>query len=190
MFPLERVSRSAPTFLARAACRVSEKRGTSREPRQRGSMAKNAYDYALNLLTARAYTTRDLTRKLTQKGFEKAAVSETIERLNGNGLLNDAKYAEEFARQRLVVSGASKRRVEQQLAAKGISRELAQSASQRIVEEEDVDTVAAIERLARKKLLSLGDLEQSVRRRRVFGFLARKGYDLDDINRVLSRILL
>lgn len=152
-------------------------------------MEKTAYDYALTLLTARAYTTRDLTRKLTQKGFEKPQVDQTIDRLTANGLLNDEKFAQEFARQRLVVSGASRRRVEQQLGAKGISREVAASASMKVVEEEDVDTIGAIEKIARKKLASLGDLEPIVKRRRVFGLLARKGYDLDDINQVLSRIL-
>lgn len=153
-------------------------------------MAKTSYDYALNLLTARAYTTRDLTRKLTQKGFEKTSIDETIERLTANGLLNDEKFAEEFARQRLMVSGASKRRVEQLLAKKGVSRETAQSASEKVIQEEDVDTIGAIEKIARKKLLSLGDLEPHVKRRRVFGLLARKGYDIDDINQVLSRISL
>jgi len=152
-------------------------------------MEKTAYDYALTLLTARAYTTRDLTRKLTQKGFERASIDETIDRLTANGLLNDEKFAEEFARQRLVVSGASRRRVEQQLAAKGISREVAASASTKVAEEEGVDTIAAMEKIARKKLASLGNLDGHVKRRRVFGLLARKGYDLDDINQVLSRIL-
>jgi len=152
-------------------------------------MSKTPYDYALNLLTARAYTSSGLRRKLTQKGFEKSQVDETIDRLTENGLLNDAKYAEEFARQRLVVSGASRRRVEQLLASKGISRDVAQSASQKVVEEEEVDAIAAIEKIARKKLLSLGDLEPMIKRRRVFGLLARKGYELEDINQVLSRIL-
>jgi len=152
-------------------------------------MAASAYDYALNLLSARAYTTRDLGRKLAQKGFEKSEAAETIARLTASGLLNDQKYAEEFARQRLVVAGASKRRVEQLLAGKGISREVARAAVEKVVEDEDVDTVGAMEKMGRKKLMSLGDLDPFVKRRRVFGFLARKGYDLDEINHVLSRIL-
>ena len=153
-------------------------------------MSKTAYDYSLNLLAARAYTTRGLARKLAQKGFEKSEADATIDRLIANGLLNDEKFAEEFARQRLVVAGASKRRVEQLLAQKGISREVAQSASQKVVDEEDVDTIGAMEKIARKKLASLGDLDLQIKRRRVFGLLARKGYDVDDINQVLSRILL
>ena len=152
-------------------------------------MANNPYEYALNLLAARAYTVRNMRRKLTQKGFEAADVERVLERLQGSGLLDDVKFAAEFARQRLVVAGASVRRVEHDLIRRGISPDSAKAATRAVVEEEDVDFDASMERLARKKLASLGDLEPQIKRRRVFGFLARKGYELDDINRTLVRIL-
>ena len=151
-------------------------------------MATNPYDYALNLLAARAYTTSALRRKLVQKGHAKDDVDATISRLLDNGLLNDGKYAEEFARQRLVVAGASQRRVEQLLAQKGIARDVARAATEKVVEEEEVDTIGAMEKIVRKKLMSMDGLDLALKRRRLFGVLARKGYDLDDINRVLSHI--
>lgn len=147
------------------------------------------YEYALNLLAARAYTERNLRRKLAQRGFSAGESDETIERLKEKGYVDDARYAAEFARQRLVVAGASVRRVEQDLAKKGISREVARGATEQILEEEPVDTISAIERIAKKRLLSAGDLESHVLRRRVFGFLARKGYGIDDINAVLDRLI-
>lgn len=173
MFPLERVSRSAP-FLFPECLRL---------------MANTAFDYALNLLAARAYTVRDIRRKMSQKGFATDEADAAVERLVSSGLLDDARYAAEFARQRLVVGGASVRRVEQLLAAKGISRDLANQATAQVVSEEDVDTLVYMERLAHKKLRSMGDLALPVKRRRLFGFLARKGYELDDIKQVVSRIL-
>lgn len=153
-------------------------------------MSRNPHDYALNLLAARAYTVRDMRRKLIQKGFETDEADVAVERLKSSGLLDDARYAAEFARQRLVVGGASLRRVEQQLAGKGIPREVAKAATVRVVEEEDVDTLGSMEQIARKKVSSMGDLEPHVKRRRLFGFLARKGYELDDIKQVVARILL
>ena len=152
-------------------------------------MANSPYEYALNLLSARAYTVRNLRRKLTQKGFEPAEAERAVERLLASGLLDDDKFAADFARQRLVVSGASVRRVEHDLIRRGISPESAKAATRAVVEEEALDFGASIERLARKKLASLGDLEPHIKRRRVFGFLARKGYELDDINRTIVRIL-
>lgn len=152
-------------------------------------MATGPYEYSLNLLAQRAYTVRNLRRKLIQKGFEPVEAERALDRLQGNGLLDDQKFAVEFARQRLVVSGASVRRVEQDLVRRGISSDSAKAATRSVVSEEHVDFEGSMERLALKKLASLGDLEPRIKRRRVFGFLARKGYELDDINRTLARIL-
>jgi regulatory protein len=152
-------------------------------------MTANPYEYALNLLAERAYTVRNLRRKLVQKGFEPLEAERALERLQASRLVDDEKFAAEFARQRLVVAGASVRRVEQDLIRRGIASESARAATRAVVEEEQLDFGDSIDRLALKKLTSLGDLEAHVKRRRLFGFLARKGYELDDINRTLSRIL-
>jgi regulatory protein len=146
------------------------------------------YNYALNLLGARAYTVRNLRRKLTQKGFDPKESDEAIERLLEKGYLDDVKFASEFARQRLVGGGASIRRVEQQLAQRGIARDVAKVAAALVVEEEGVDPTATMEKIATKKVASMGDLDPLIKRRRLFGFLVRKGYELDDVNRVVRRI--
>ena len=152
-------------------------------------MATSPFEYALNLLAARPYTVRNLRRKLTQKKFEPAEAEKAVERLLASGYLDDEKYAAEFAWQRLVVAGASARRVEQDLMRRGISSESAKAATRAVVAEEKVDFSGSMERLALKKLGLLGDLDRHVKRRRLFGFLARKGYELDDINQTLARIL-
>ena len=73
-------------------------------------MAASAYEYALNLLTARQYTSRNLRRKIVQKGFPATDADETIARLTANGILDDSRYAAQFARGKLLGPGASKRR--------------------------------------------------------------------------------
>lgn len=153
-------------------------------------MARGAYEYALDLLAARAYTVRNLRRKLVQREFAAEEVERAVARLVESGLLDDRKYAAEYARQKIVVGGSSVRRVRQELARKGIDAESVGGAVDALLEEEPVDQEAAIERLAVKKLRSMGDLDATAKRRRVFGFLARKGYEIDDINRVLARISL
>lgn len=152
-------------------------------------MATNSYNYALSLLAARAYTVRGMRRKLAQKGFTADESERTVERLVSSGLLDEARYAAEFARQRLVVGGVSVRRVEQQLAGRGIQRDVAKAATAKVVEDENLDTLASLEKIAGKKLATMGDLDPIVKRRRLFGFLARKGYELDEIKEVVSRAL-
>jgi regulatory protein len=149
----------------------------------------SAYNYALNLLSARPYATRALHRKLIQKQYSAADADDAIRRLVDNGLLNDAKYAEQYARSRIATTGASKRRVQQDLYRKGITGELATNAIANVLESEEIDPEAVLARVAKKKLAQLGDLEPLVLRRRLFAFLVRRGYDIDEIKAVVSRLI-
>ena len=148
-----------------------------------------AYNYALNLLSARPYATRALYRKLIQKEYSAADADDAIRRLVSNGLLDDEKYAEQYARSKILSSGASKRRVTQDLYRKGIKGDVATTAIANVIADEEIDTAVVIERIARKKLAQLGDLEPLVLRRRLFAFLARRGYDLDEIKRVVGLLV-
>ncbi|MEO8909963.1 MAG: regulatory protein RecX [Gemmatimonadaceae bacterium] len=148
-----------------------------------------AYNYALNLLGARPYSTSALRKKLIQREYLAADADDAIRRLVGNGLLNDRKFAEQFARSKLVSSGASKRRVQQDLYRKGIRGELATNAIAAVIEDEEIDPAVVIERVARKRLAQLGDLDPLVIRRRLFAFLARRGYELDEIKSVVARLV-
>ena len=147
-----------------------------------------AYNYALNLLAARPYTTRSLHRKLIQREYEAADADEAIRRLVANGLLDDAKYAEQYARSKILTTGASKRRLQQDLFRKGIKPEIANEAIDAVIDQENIDTSAVVERVARRKLAQMGDLEPLVLRRRLFAFLARRGYDVAEIQSVVSRL--
>lgn len=147
-----------------------------------------AYNYALNLLAARPYSTQSLRRKLVQKDYAREDVDGTIDRLTANGLLDDARYAEQFARTKILSTGASKRRLQQELYRKGIKGDTATTAIAAVIEAEEIDPSAVIERVARKKLAQLGDLEPLVLRRRLFAFLARRGYELDEIKSVVARL--
>jgi regulatory protein len=152
-------------------------------------VSASAYETALNLLTARPYTTRNLRRKLLQKEFAPSEVDGAIERLVGNGIIDDSRYAAQFARGRLLGPGSSRRRIRQQLFQRGIGGEIADAAIESVIDEESVDLEAVIEKDARKKLASLSGLEPAVVRRRLYSHLARRGYDIDEINAVMKRVM-
>jgi len=147
-----------------------------------------AYNYALNLLAARPYASRALHRKLIQKKYSAADADDVIRRLLDNGLLNDERFAEQYARSKMLSTGASKRRLTQDLYRKGIKGDVATSAIANVIDQDEIDPAAVIERVARKKLAQLGNLEPVTLRRRLFAFLARRGYDLDEIKSVVSRL--
>jgi regulatory protein len=58
-----------------------------------------------------------------------------------------------------------------------------------VFEDESVDEEKLIERAAAKKLRTLSRLDEPTRRRRLYAFLARRGFDGDDIQRVLRVVL-
>lgn len=155
---------------------------------RRESAMLATFDRAVGMLAVQARSSSDLRRALVRKGEDASSVDAAIERLLAQGLLNDATYARQLARTKMVGQGASRRRVQQEMFRRGIGREQATEAIEATVADEALDEEAIVERVARRKLRSLAGLDPVTRNRRLWSFLARRGYALDDIRRVLARV--
>jgi len=146
------------------------------------------YDRALNVLAFRGRSSSELARSLLRKGEEKPHVDWAIARLTEQGLLDDAAFARAFTRAKVVGGKQSRRRVQQDLARKGVARSVTDDAIDKVFEEEAVDQRGIVEEAARKKLRGLAGLEPSIQRRRLYAYLARRGYEVDDIREVLATL--
>ena len=151
--------------------------------------ALQTYDRALNLLAFRARSARELRRRLVQKGEDAALADAAIVRLVERGLLDDADFARQLTRSKVLGGGASKRRVQQELFKKGVARDTADEAIAAVYDDEQVDEQAIVDSAARKKLRSLAKLDGATRRRRLYAFLARRGYDGDKIRAAMQHVL-
>lgn len=156
---------------------------------RRASAEVALLDRALNLLAHRARSARELRRRLRERDAPDALVDATIARLEQLGLVNDADYARQVARSKVVGQGASKRRVRQELFKRGVAGELADDAIAQVYEEESVEPGELAERAARKRLKALGGLDPATRRRRLYAFLARRGYEADEIRAAMDAVL-
>ena len=150
---------------------------------------KSTYERALDMLEARARAADELRRLLLKKGEPPHEVDAAIERLHIAGLLDDANFARQLTRSKALGAGLSRRRIQQELTKRGVAREIADGAIEEVFDEEGVDEDVSIERVARKKLRMLAKVDDATRKRRLYGFLARRGYDNDDIQRVLRQVL-
>ena len=150
---------------------------------------RSTYDRALDLLEARSRGIVELRRLLLRKGEPEADVDAAIERLRASGLLDDANFARQLTRSKALGAGLSRRRIAQELAKRGVDRGVSSEAIADVFDEEGVDEDATIERVARKKLRLMSKLDAVTRERRLFAFLARRGYQADDIQRVLRSLL-
>ena len=142
------------------------------------------YDRALNLLSFRARSSRELGRRLTEKGGSRERAERVIQRLRDVGLVNDADFARQLTRSKLS-AGASRRRVQQELFKRGVDRQVADEAVAQVVEDDGLEDSVSIERVACKKWRTLASLDGPTRRRRLYAFLARRGYNADDVSRVV-----
>ena len=141
------------------------------------------------MLASRARSSAELRRLLVRKGEPADQVNVVIERLLASGLLDDALFARQFTRSKALGAGLSRRRLRQELARKGVPRDVSDDAIDEVLAEEHIDDSTSIERVARKKLRTLSRFDIATKRRRLYAFLARRGYDVDDISRVLRDVM-
>ena len=100
---------------------------------------------------------------------------EAVERLEEMGYVNDERYAHTLAQELYERRGMGKKRIEQELRQRGISRETASECA----EELDGDDVERIKNLLETKFV--GKFSDEKGRRRTFNALTRLGYGYSDI---------
>jgi regulatory protein len=111
--------------------------------------------------------------RLRSAGFEAGVVAEELARLEEVGLLDDDRFAQEFAEHELGRRLSGRRAVASSLAARGVSRPLIDRALQDVETDED----ARAAELARSRAMRLRGLAPEVAYRRLVSFLARRGYE-------------
>ena len=131
---------------------------------------------ALRALARRAHASVDLRRRLVKKQHPPAAVDAALERLTLRGLLDDGRYAEQYAALR-ATRGKGPARLLRDLLAQGVERGTAEDAVRRALTEEGIDPEIEARAVAAKRARQLADLPPAVRKRRLLAYLVRRGYD-------------
>ena len=140
-----------------------------------------ARQYAFLLLSYKARTTSELTQRLTRKGFSPDIVYHTLQRLAELKMVDDAGFAKRFAEDRIAIGHKGKWRVRGELLKRGIDRKQIDAAM-----EQAPDETAAAREVAEKYLSRNKRLEPVVLKRRLYALLARRGFSLDTIRRVMN----
>ena len=155
----------------------------------RAALRLDALDRALSALSTRSRGARELERWLARKGLPEEAIHEAIDRLVERGLIDDLAFAREFARARAVNRGQSRRRIESELALRGVARETTRRAIEEIFSEQCIDERSQVTAAATKKLRSLAALGAQVKRRRLYGYLARQGFRSATIRDIVGELV-
>jgi regulatory protein len=146
--------------------------------------ARNA---AYRLLTYRPRSRRELGEKLRDKEFPEELIEAVIDHCTRLGYLDDLKFAVQWASSRVRLRSFGRRRIERELRDKGVDRDIIHAALQEVYSGSSEEDVARRE--ADKRLRTLARFDPDVRRRRLAGFLERKGFASDTIRAILVTVL-
>ena len=114
------------------------------------------------------------------------AAEQILNRLEAVGLVDDEKLARDWVESRQARRYLSRSALRSELQAKGVDRDDIEAALEQVSRD---DELRAARSLAGKKLDAMAGLGHEVKRRRVAGALARRGFSSDVISRVLADVL-
>jgi len=141
------------------------------------------YQKALHFLSYRPRSSAEVHKNLIKRGVPEPLAQETVERLQRSGLVNDEEFARTWVENRNTFRPRSRALLKQELRRKGLSDETVQSA---LAEQTDEDSLAR--EAARKYVRRLAGLEWPEFRRKLGGFLARRGFSYTTLAPVVSEV--
>lgn len=131
------------------------------------------------------YTKNEMEQRLMREGFSAKAVETAIEELIHSGHIRDRKYAENWIVRRQKSNPRGKTLLKKELVNKGIDRE---TAEQVVANVETEDEMKVALQVAKKRMKQYKQLPIHVAKRRLHGFLARRGFGSEIVRYVLDQI--
>ncbi|MCK5412087.1 MAG: RecX family transcriptional regulator [Gemmatimonadetes bacterium] len=150
--------------------------------------SEEAWNAVLSYLSYRSRSCRELERHLRRRGYEQDLVDRALHRCGELGLVDDRAFAAAFARDRIRLRPRGVSRLEAELLQKGVSREDAEAGIRAAFEDEELTELELLETTARRRWRRLVAADPSTARRRLFGHLARSGFPIDDVRRIVERL--
>jgi len=144
------------------------------------------YNAALRALMRRAHSVYEMRQALERRAEDKSLVKKIIERLKSAGLIDDARYAKQFARQRTESRKQGKFRIARDLRARGIPDRHIEAALNEISQETD-EAALIRKRIERKMKLLRGEIDDR-KIASLYRSLLRAGFPSDLIRRELRSV--
>ncbi|MCI0844446.1 MAG: regulatory protein RecX [Chloroflexi bacterium] len=154
------------------------RRNADEDPESSYIKAKNA---ALRLLSYRSRSEKEVQRRLEGR-FTKEAVERTLSDLRRQGLLDDAAFAKEWREQRERFRPRGPAVIRQELQKLGVDREVVREALS------DFDSSANAYQAGTKYASKLSVDNAGEFRRKLGGFLYRRGFEGDVLGQTVERI--
>jgi regulatory protein len=138
---------------------------------------------AIELLSYRPRSEAEIRKRLADHGFGVENIEAVLERLRKSGLVSDENFARAWVDNRVTFRPRSRRMVAVELRQKGVSEETIDQALNELPDDDDLAYQSGLRYAPRLENLELDDF-----RKKMAGFLGRKGFSYGTVAEVTRRI--
>jgi regulatory protein len=143
------------------------------------------YDAAVKILMRRAHSVSEMKRALIRRTADEDLIQKVLTRLKQNGLIDDARYAKQFAGQRTEIRHQGKYRVARELRARGVPDQHIEAAVDEAAATSD-EAAMVRQHIDRKLKFLRGEIDDK-KIASLYRALLRAGFSSDTIRRELKR---
>ena len=147
--------------------------------------SKQAIITCLRLLAASPKSGQELRKKLEGKGYSAETIDRALGDLEIQGLLDDTVYAKDLVTRLTLGPGAGRHKIAFELKRHGISKRISDKMLHALSSEDE--TERALEQ-ARLKWTGWSRLDPQKRKKHLYDFLMRKGYDFQIVQDILQKL--
>ncbi|MEK7534958.1 MAG: RecX family transcriptional regulator [Patescibacteria group bacterium] len=143
---------------------------------------KSAFEYALKLLGYRAKTEKELRLKLVEKKYQPEEIEVVLVKLAKIGLIDDQKFAVNYAQDKLSINRRGPRRIYIELIQRGVAKEIADQVTRTINKEDELEVAQT---LLNTRIRQWNKLDPLAKKRRAVGLLSRRGFSPQTIHQLI-----
>ena len=144
--------------------------------------SEKAYQRALNFLSFRVRTESEVHRNLKKHDTPESVIEDVLERLRRNRLVDDHHFANSWVENRSQFRPRGRRALQSELRQKGVDQEIIQEVLQ------DLDEEELAYQVAKKSVRKYRKFEWPEFRKKLLGFLARRGFNYAVAAPVVERV--
>ncbi len=144
---------------------------------------ESAYQKAIHYISYRPRSSEEVRQNLAKRGIPQDKVEETLTRLQQAGQVDDLSFAQAWVENRNTFHPRSKSALRSELRRKGLEDEVVSS-----VLDEHVDEQALVIAAARKYARRLSGSEWVDFRKKLSGYLSRRGFSYSTLSPVVSEV--
>jgi regulatory protein len=145
------------------------------------------YDVAVRALMRRAHSVQEMKKKLERRSENKLLVQLVMARLKENGMIDDARYAKQFAHQRTESRKQGKFRIARDLRGRGIPDRHIEAALDETAKTTDEGTMVR-KHIERRLRSHRGEIEEK-KLASMYRSLLRAGFSADVVRRELKAVV-